>query len=435
MHDGSIIFASQKTTGYDPLQPARSHPRRGGRKPRRPRRKHHHAATRRFGVAAARGEVPRPDHHRAARRRSPVAGHGLHGRQLHRNHRHPLRHPAGHLRGISLRVGRHAAVPPAQPCKRRAARQGTPRRRDARDSAPRSRRRRPRKPRSGRDGAGRRRTGRSGIAANGRVDAHGRTRNGEVRRRGALRPRSDLPLQPAAARHDRARRIRPHGRHGRRRRHRSGPRHRTGDRPERRTDAAAPPADTPFAADRQGGHRAVGADLRHSDRQGLPRRRAGRCAVAPRGAHRAQLLHGLGGDDRHGRSRRIADEHHPLTGALDAADAQNQQSRAQDARLRNDGCRDGHLHRQDGHAHPEPDARAGDHPLRASRRAAARRVGGGQLDRLPRRRRPSAGQPHRRRAARMAPARKRRLRRTARRGADSRPADLLDRTQIHGYAH
>lgn len=110
--------------------------------------------------------------------------------------------------------------------------------RDARDSAPRSRRRRPRKPRSGRDGAGRRRTGRSGIAANGRVDAHGRTRNGEVRRRGALRPRSDLPLQPAAARHDRARRIRPHGRHGRRRRHRSGPRHRTGDRPERRTDAA-----------------------------------------------------------------------------------------------------------------------------------------------------------------------------------------------------
>lgn len=88
-----------------------------------------------------------------------------------------------------------------------------------------------------------------------------------------------------------------------------------------------------------------------------------------------------------------------------------------------------------GHAHPEPDARAGDHPLRASRRAAARRVGGGQLDRLPRRRRPSAGQPHRRRAARMAPARKRRLRRTARRGADSRPADLLDRTQIHGYAH
>ena len=95
----------------------------------------------------------------------------------------------------------------------------------------------------------------------------------------------------------------------------------------------------------------------------------------------------------------------------------------------------GHLHRQDGHAHPEPDARAGDHPLRASRRAAARRVGGGQLDRLPRRRRPSAGQSHRRRAARMAPARKRRLRRTARRGADSRPADLLDRTQIHGYAH
>ena len=48
---------------------------------------------------------------------------GLHGRQLHRNHRHPLRHPAGHLRGISLRVGRHAAVPPAQPCKQPAARQ------------------------------------------------------------------------------------------------------------------------------------------------------------------------------------------------------------------------------------------------------------------------------------------------------------------------
>ena len=142
-----LFLQVRKQPDMIPLQPARSHP------PKRwpqGRAAHGETSSRRnatIGVAAARGEVPRPDHHRAARRRSPVAGHGLHGRQLHRNHRHPLRHPAGHLRGISLRVGRHAAVPPTQPCKRRAARQGTPRRRDARDSAPRSRRRRPRKPR------------------------------------------------------------------------------------------------------------------------------------------------------------------------------------------------------------------------------------------------------------------------------------------------
>ena len=385
-------------------------------------------------MAAARREVLRPDHHRAAYRRSAVAGHGFSGMQLYRNHRYPLRHSAGHLRGIRLRMGRHAAFPPAQPRERRAARQGAARGRNARDSAPRSRRGRSGKPRSGRNDTGRRRTDRGGVAANGRIDAHRRTRNGKIRRRGAVRPRSDLSLEPPAARHDRARRIRPHGRHGRRRCDRSGPRHRTGDRSERRTDAAAPSADAPFAADRQGGHRAVGTDLRHSGRQGISARRAGRCTVAPRGAYPAQLLHGLGGDDRHGRSRRAADEHHPFAGAFDAADAQDQQPRAQDARLRDDGCRDGHLHRQDGDAHPEPDARAGGDPLRCRRRPAAERRGGGQLDRFSRRRRPSAGQSHRRRAARMVAKRRRRLHRAARRGADSRPADLLDRAQIHGDA-
>lgn len=45
-------------------------------------------------------------------------------------------------------------------------------------------------------------------------------------------------LQPAAARHDRARRIRPHVVTAVGDANRSGPRHRTGDRPERRTDAA-----------------------------------------------------------------------------------------------------------------------------------------------------------------------------------------------------
>ena len=70
---------------------------------------------------------------------------------------------------------------------------------------------------------------------------------------------------------------------------------------------------------------------------------------------------------------------HPLAGALDAADAQDQQPRAQDARLRNDGRRDGHLHRQDRHAHPEPDARTGAHPLRrASRTSESRRSRGGR---------------------------------------------------------
>ena len=71
-------------------------PRRGVPKPRRPRRKHHHAAARRFGVAAARGEVPRPDPSSCCSSPQPCRWPWPScGRQLHRRlHRHPLRHPA-----------------------------------------------------------------------------------------------------------------------------------------------------------------------------------------------------------------------------------------------------------------------------------------------------------------------------------------------------
>ena len=126
---------------------------------------------------------------------------------------------------------------------------------------------------------------------------------------------------------------------------------------------------------------------------------------------------------------------HPLAGHVHAPDAQDQQPRAQDARLRDHGRRDGHLHRQDRNPHPEPDARPGTRPLRRASRPRLRRGRRAQLHGLPRCRRADHRKPHRRGSARMDAARRKRLRGVACRSEDRRPSDLLHRTQVHGHDH
>jgi len=129
---------------------------------------------------------------------------------------------------------------------------------------------------------------------------------------------------------------------------------------------AQPPADAPLETHRPGRHCACGRYFLRHARQGGLRRELVRARLARNIAAGAAYFHGLGGHHRDGRSRRTSDEHYAVAGDVHAANAQDQQPRAAHARLRNDGCRDGHLHRQDRHADPEPDARAGTGALRCA---------------------------------------------------------------------
>ena len=120
------------------------------------------------------------------------------------------------------------------------------------------------------------------------------------------------------------RRLRRDGLDGRGRCDRSRARYRTGDRPERRADAAQPPADTPFETDRPCGHRAFHRYFLRHARQGDLHQRVARRRLARHLAARAAHLHGFGGDHRDGRSRRVTHEHHAIAGHVHAADAQDQ---------------------------------------------------------------------------------------------------------------
>ena len=317
-------------------------------------------------MEAFRREVQGPDHPHSAAGRGAVARHRVRSQGFHRVDRHHMRHYSGDLRRVLVRVGRHAAFPPAESGQRRYSGQGDARRLDPRDSPPRRGRGRRGLYRKRRNRARGRRAGRSRVAAHQRIDPHGRTGGGQNRRRGAFRFRSDLSFERRTARYDRGGRLRRSGCYGRGRCDRSGPRHRAGDRPERRADAAQPPADTPLETHRPGRHCACGRYFLRHARQGGLRRWAVRARLARNIAAGAAHFHGLGGHHRDGRSRRTSDEHYTVAGDVHAAHAQDQQPRAAHARLRNDGRRDGHLHRQDRHADPEPDARAGTGALRCA---------------------------------------------------------------------
>ena len=153
-------------------------------------------------------------------------------------------------------------------------------------------------------------------------------------------------------------------------------------------------------------------------------------------------------DSRHadcrGRSRRTADGRDALPRLLHAPDAEDQQPCPQDARLRNNGSHDRHLHGQDGNADAKPDAGERDTILRTGKQYARR--GRNEPNHHRRHRRQlhgparqqqlwengSAGQPDRRSPAHLAQGARHRLSRCqAARGAVSRNS-VLDGTQVHG---
>ena len=329
-------------------------------------------------------------------------------------------------------MGRPPAVQAVEQGQRRSSGQGAAQRCDVQHSAPRRRGGRRCGGRKRRDGARRRRVDRIGVAQSRRIDPHGRAGLRQNRRRTLFRRRSHLSVEPLVARHVGRRRLRPDGRNGRGRQQRSRPRNRTVDRPERCADPARPTVDPSFAVDRPGRHLRRRRHLLRDDGQ---IHLYGRIAdpLVDRGVGAAApYLHGLRGIDRDGRARRAADEHHPFVGHLHAEDAAHEQPRPQDARLRDDGRRYGHLHRQDRHADPQPDDRAGADPLRRASDGRFRRDGRRQHDRLSRRFGHGARQPDRRGAADLAANRRSGLRGFAERGPHRRPATLFVRTQIHG---
>ena len=334
---------------------------RGGGEPATARPKPAHPAQTPLHVEALSRKVQRPRHQGTARSGLLLAGHLRHRGRIRRNDRHLLRHLSGDGHRLLVRVRRQPEIRPAKHRGRRDARIGRPQRENPGNSPQGYRSGRHRHPQHRRRGSRGRHAARSRLAADKRIEPDRGTHGKQDGRGSILRQRSHLSVRLRAARNDGYRRPRRHagGTCGRCDRNRKGGP--AGDRTGNRTDTAEHPAFASGEADWAGGFHHCDTHLPHLYGQGplrLPLRPHGDelGTVARHRQHRPEILHDGSHLDCGRRPRRAAHERYPQPRAQHAPHAPDEQPRAQDARLRNDGGDYGHLHRQDGHPDTKSDA-------------------------------------------------------------------------------